>query len=300
MTSEVFFSIYSMEIKGIFKESGVATRLLLLVIICLLLSLAGGLLTVALMGADLTELPALRTAQAIQSIAIFLLPPFALAFLLSLRPFEFLQLNKVPLISGSLLTILLMIVLIPGINLQGDLNGLIRLPAALSGLEQELQGLEARAEAMTVRLLSVDSFQGLLLNLALIAVLPALAEELFFRASLQRILHDKLGAHAAVWIAAIVFSTIHFQFYGFIPRVLLGALMGYLLVWSGNLWIPILAHFVNNAMAVLFYYFKAKGMATIDLEQIGGLSSFYWGLASLVVAVVVIAFIFRRSRRGAF
>ena len=289
-----------MEIKGIFKESGVATRLLLLVIICLLLSLAGGLLTVALVGTDLTELPALRTAQAIQSIAIFLLPPFALAFLLSLRPFEFLQLNKVPLISGSLLTILLMIVLIPGINLLGDLNGLIRLPDALSGLEQELQGLEARAEAMTVRLLSVGSFQGLLLNLALIAVLPALAEELFFRASLQRILQDKLGAHAAVWIAAIVFSTIHFQFYGFIPRVLLGALMGYLLVWSGNLWIPILAHFVNNAMAVLFYYFKAKGMATIDLEQIGGLSSFYWGLASLVVAVVVIAFIFRRSRRRAF
>lgn len=289
-----------MEIKGIFKESGVATRLLLLVIICLLLSLAGSMLTTLLVGNDLTELPVLRTAQAIQSIAIFLLPPFVLAFLLSLRPLEFLQLNKVPLISGSLLTIVLMIVLIPGINLIGDLNGLIRLPAALSGLEQELQALEARAEAMTGRLLSVDSFQGLLLNLALIAVLPALAEELFFRGTLQRIMHDKLGAHAAVWIAAIVFSTIHFQFYGFIPRVLLGALMGYLLVWSGNLWIPILAHFVNNAMAVLFYYFKAKGMATIDLEQIGGLSSLYWGLASLVAAVVVIVIIFRRSRRGAF
>lgn len=286
-----------MEIKGIFKESGVGTRLLLLVVISLLLALAGGLLTSLLVGSDLSELPAIRAAQSIQSIALFLFPPFVLAFLLSLRPFEFLQLNKIPPISGSLLTIMLMLVLIPGINLLGDLNGLIRLPDALNGLEQELQALEARAEAMTERLLAVDSIQGLLLNLALIAVLPALAEELFFRASLQRILHDKLGAHAAVWITAIVFSAIHFQFYGFIPRVLLGALMGYLLVWSGNLWIPILAHFVNNAMAVLFYYFKAKEMTTIDLEQIGGLSSYYWGLASLVAAVIVIAFIFRRSRR---
>lgn len=286
-----------MEIKGIFKESGVGTRLLLLVVISLLLALAGGLLTSLLVGSDLSELPAIRAAQSIQSIALFLLPPFVLAFLLSLRPFEFLQLNKIPAVSGSLLTIVLMLVLIPGINLLGDLNGLIRLPEALSGLEQELQALEARAEAMTERLLAVDSIQGLLINLALIAVLPAMAEELFFRASLQRILHDKLGAHAAVWITAIVFSAIHFQFYGFIPRVLLGALMGYLLVWSGNLWIPILAHFVNNAMAVLFYYFKAKEMTTIDLEQIGGLSSYYWGLASLVAAVIVIAFIFRRSRR---
>lgn len=289
-----------MEIKGIFKESGVGTRLLLLVVISLLLALAGGLLTSLLVGSDLSELPAIRAAQSIQSIALFLLPPFVLAFLLSLRPLEFLQLNKIPAVSGSLLTIVLMLVLIPGINLLGDLNGLIRLPEALSGLEQELQALEARAEAMTERLLAVDSIQGLLINLALIAVLPALAEELFFRASLQRILHDKLGAHAAVWITAIVFSAIHFQFYGFIPRVLLGALMGYLLVWSGNLWIPILAHFVNNAMAVLFYYFKAKGVSTIDLAQIGGLSSYYWGLASLVAAVVVIAFIFRRSRRRVY
>jgi membrane protease YdiL (CAAX protease family) len=143
-------------------------------------------------------------------------------------------------------------------------------------------------------MLDVDSVGGLLVNIGLIAIVPAVGEELFFRGIIQQVLQTNLKSHAAVWITAIIFSTIHFQFFGFIPRVLMGAFLGYLLVWTKNMWVPIIAHFANNAVAVLFYYFKGEGN-TFDIENIGKSDTYLIGIVSLI-AVLLLIYLFRKRQ----
>jgi hypothetical protein len=92
----------------------------------------------------------------------------------------------------------------------------------------------------------------LLLNLLVCALLPAVCEEFFFRGTLQQVLQRWCkNSHVAIWLTGFIFSAIHLQIDGFLARWLLGAYLGYLLVWSGSLWLPILAHFLHNALSII-------------------------------------------------
>ena len=135
------------------------------------------------------------------------------------------------------------------------------------------------------------------------AVLPALAEELTFRGVLQRLLqgsnvsdfHTVKVPHIAIWVTAILFSAIHMQFYGFIPRMLMGALFGYMLVWTGSLWVPILMHFTNNAMAVILYFVATRaGWDMEKVDAIGTGDTLWLGIVSIVLTIGGI-YAFRRS-----
>jgi hypothetical protein len=91
--------------------------------------------------------------------------------------------------------------------------------------------------------------------------LPAIGEELLFRGVLQKLIQKMTGSsHWAIWITATLFSALHLQFFGFLPRLLLGALFGYLLEWTGTLWLPILAHFINNASGVIVFFITGEGL----------------------------------------
>jgi len=106
-------------------------------------------------------------------------------------------------------------------------------------------------------------------NLFMIALIPALGEEFLFRGVLQRIFGEWFkNPHLAVWLAAILFSLAHYQFLGFMPRIILGALFGYIFLWTGNIWMPILAHFVNNTVGVIYYYLFSQGKIGVDPQQI--------------------------------
>src|SRR5690606_4911795 len=108
----------------------------------------------------------------------------------------------------------------------------------------------------------------LMFALVIIAILPAVGEEIVFRGLIQNeLLRGTRNVHVAIWVAAILFSTIHFQFYGFVPRLLLGALFGYLYYWSGNLMLAILAHFVNNGVSVVALYLYQQGKFAFDIES---------------------------------
>src|SRR5690606_2422366 len=114
---------------------------------------------------------------------------------------------------------------------------------------------ELQMEKITEKILQVTSFSGLLLNLLVIAIIPAIGEELLFRGCLQPVFHRwTKNIHIAIWITAIIFSAIHVQFYGFIPRMLMGAVFGYMLYWGRSIWLPIIAHFINNATAVIYTF----------------------------------------------
>jgi membrane protease YdiL (CAAX protease family) len=132
----------------------------------------------------------------------------------------------------------------------------------------------------------------------MIAILPALGEEFLFRGVILRFLRDWTGmVHFSVILSAFIFATMHFQFYGFIPRFLLGALLGYMFVWSGTLWLPIIVHFINNGMAVLVVFIMNRQGNAAQLEEIGSTSNVYLIAGSALMMVVLTAAIYFTERK---
>lgn len=141
-------------------------------------------------------------------------------------------------------------------------------PEFLKDFEIWAKNAENQATNLTKVMTTFGSTSDLLIGLIVIAVLPAIGEELVFRGLFQNELMRASGnVHVAIWLSALIFSTIHFQFYGFIPRLLLGALFGYLYFWSGNLLIPIVAHFFNNAFGVIMIYLYQNKLTDLNVED---------------------------------
>lgn len=247
--------------------------------------------------------------QFLQTSAMLLLPPLCMAYLWSNKPLHWLQLRTTSA-SNIGFAILLMIIAIPSINMLSYLNQQMTLPTFLEPLEVWMKVQEENAAILTEQFLRVNTLGGLLVNVLLIALLPAVAEELTFRGVLQRLFMGKAGVkyfgneaivqerktpHVAIWCSAIIFSAIHLQFYGFVPRMLMGALFGYMLVWTGSMWVPILMHFTNNAVAVVLYFIAQRaGWNMESLDAIGTSDTLWLGVVSMVLTIVGI-YIFRRS-----
>lgn len=279
-----------MTLNGLSKEPGLGLKTIQLVLLTIVSAMISLLLSSLITGGDLSRISAIKTAQLFQSVGLFVIPPLLLAFFWSPQPLTYLRINRFPTFSSAIFAIVVMIAAIPAINLLGELNHAVRFPDFLSFLEKYMMEMETKAEELTHKMLAVSSIPDLLINIGLIAVIPAVGEELFFRGIIQRLLQDKIKMHVAVWITAFIFSSIHFQFYGFIPRMLMGAFLGYLYVWTNNLWVPILAHFTNNALAVVFFYLKNTGQTTVDLENIGNSETYLAGILSMVTVTVLIYF----------
>lgn len=103
------------------------------------------------------------------------------------------------------------------------------------------------------------------------------------------------NSHGAIWITAALFSALHLQFFGFIPRMLLGALFGYLLEWSGTLWLPIIAHFINNAAGVIVFFVTGEGLEAdkTDTPIFGG-STFFYAVISGIVLWLLLRYIYSK------
>jgi uncharacterized protein len=160
-----------------------------------------------------------------------------------------------------------------------------------------MKASEDNATRITEALMNMHSTGELFYNLLIIAVLPALGEEFLFRGILQKLFKEiTQNIHVAIIITAVIFSAIHMQFYGFIPRMMLGILFGYLLHWTGSIWVPVFAHFINNGAAVVFAYIASRQQLPFNQDTIGTTES---DLMLLVVSVVILSgflFIFWRNR----
>ena len=212
----------------------------------------------------------LKLIQTLTSLGSFVIPPLILAYLFSQKTGEYLFLKKNISAVNIFLVIVLMLAAVPLINFLADLNSKMTLPSFLAGLESWMKEKEAAAAGITKKFLEIKSVPELILNLGMIALIPALGEELLFRGIVQRIFSEwTKNSHAGIWISATLFSAMHLQFYGFIPRLLLGVMLGYMLVWSGSLWLPIIAHFFNNASAVIALFLYSKGSIPFDPDKIG-------------------------------
>lgn len=171
-----------------------------------------------------------------------------------------------------LLGVSALVLSLPSINVIAEINKNIHLPEAYKSIEDSIRRSEALAEALTAMFVNVQTVPDFLLSILALALVPAVGEEIIFRGFFQReLIQQTKNIHVSVWIAAAVFSFIHFQFLGFFPRMLLGALLGYMYVWSGSLIVPILMHFTNNALTLVLliaYNKKIIGFNPDSTEQI--------------------------------
>lgn len=232
----------------------------------------------------------LKYFQVVQSVGLFIVPSVLVARFLYPRWTSYLYLTTKPSLRNAFWVIILVIIINPFINFTGDLNANMHFPSWLSGLEQWMRNAEDAAEKLVKVFLDVKTAWGLLFNLFMIAVLPAVGEELLFRGIIQKLFTKIIrNAHWGIWLSAALFSALHMQFYGFIPRMLLGAMFGYLLVWSGTLWLPILAHFINNAGAVILLYLIGKGKISPGIEEFGaGTDGWHYALVSLAMGAIIL------------
>lgn len=152
-------------------------------------------------------------------------------------------------------------------------NAQLVLPESMAGLENWMKEMETQLMEVTKFLTDFQSIPELLTGILVIGVFAGIGEEMFFRGVVQpkMKLYTNSG-HWGVWLTAIIFSAIHIQFYGFLPRVFLGALFGYLYLYSGSLLYPILAHVFNNALTVIVIYMSNQGIVEFDLESTDAVS----------------------------
>lgn len=242
---------------------------------------------------------ALLFTSAVQSVVAFILPAWVCYRLISPDPLTRLGVKRGYTLAALLLTLAVMAAATPAMNEIIHLNESMRFGKTVDALFRLWEG---EAKRLTDVMLLTQSVGGLVAGVLIVGALTGFAEELFFRGALQPMLKGSgVNATGAVWIAAIVFSLMHFQPYGFVPRLLLGAFFGYLYMWSGSIWLPATAHAVNNSLVVVTAWLTTRGADVSGMEQAGvAEGGFPWIAALSAVATgVLIAIAYRWIRRPA-
>lgn len=253
------------------------------------LSIAGfvisAILYSILINTPLDSITSLKITQLLQEILVFGLPAILAWRWLSGNQIKTLLTNTAD-IKSIIITIIFIITIIPCIDVLSQWNKSLHLPYFLRELENSMIALEQQANNITETMLSVSTIWGLIANIVVIALAAAICEELFFRGGVQRILAGAFNYHIAVWLTAILFSAIHLQFGGFIPRLILGVSFGYIAIWSRSLYPSIIAHFINNGIAVLSFFLSYNNIIDIPTENFGT----YTGIVSLIISGTVLVY----------
>ncbi len=238
----------------------------------------------------------LQYFQVIQSFGLFIFPALLAGYFFGNSSHRYLCLNKSPKWPVYLFTFILILASLPIINWMISVNDMMKLPDALRGIEDWMRATEAGAARLTEAFMAMPTMVSFLFNMLMIAVLPAIGEEIMFRGLIQRLLKEWLGnVHIAIFISALLFSAMHMQFYGFLPRMVLGMVFGYLFYWTGSLWIPVFAHFIQNGTVVVVTYLGQQGIIGGDYENFGTSGSSLVILLSLVTSSLVLFIIRKRQ-----
>jgi len=229
----------------------------------------------------LAERNTLRLAAFLNHLFTFLIPAIIASYLFYKKDWlSYQRMDAAPISKYLLMGTLMILVAFPFVYLTYWLNSLVPLPEVLTNME------EATAE-MVKGLLIMDSPMELVFNLLVIAVMPAVAEEMIFRGIIQDSLEKMISnPHVAILVASIIFSAIHMQFEGFLPRMVLGMVLGYLFYWTRNLWVPIFAHAVNNGSQVIAGYLYPEELINMEPAALDS-SIALPGIISLILTIAV-------------
>jgi uncharacterized protein len=209
----------------------------------------------------------LLVVQGMTSLGGFLIAPYFIWNALRKKGLSYFQSS--PLQLGSLLLALVIVIsfaITDSAIIEWNEN--IHFPDFLKGFETWARAKEDQLAELMKMLTNFNSFGEFAVAFVVVAVLAGICEEFLFRGIIQtEFYRGTKNIHVAIWVSAFLFSAIHGQFFGFVPRVLLGALFGYLYYWSGNLLVPMFAHFVNNGFSILMIYLYQLKIIETDLES---------------------------------
>lgn len=175
-------------------------------------------------------------------------------------------------------------------------NSQIQFPEFMSSFEEYVRRTETDTMRLTTYLTNFENFNEFIAGIIVIGIFAGIGEEYVFRGILQPKLHQYTGnAHLGIWLSAIIFSAIHVQFYGFFPRMLLGALFGYLYLYSGSLFYPILAHILNNSLTVTLVYLNKLGLVEFNIEE-STQADWYIVLIGVIIFIISFKLFIKNSR----
>lgn len=259
-------------------------KLGVLILSFLVMLIAVQLIT-SLAGESVVSRNLMLLSSALQNLLCFILPAWLTAFLCTRSVSDYLGLGDSMHWRQLVGIVLVMAFMTPSMNALVEWNERLHLPDSMHMLEQTMRLMEESAAALTDTLLSDASVWGLVSGILFIGILTGLGEEAFFRGGIQKALCSSgMNHHLAIWITAFVFSAIHLQFFGFFPRLLLGALFGYMYWSSRSLWVSASAHALNNSIVVVFAWLEARGVVNMDFNSIGA-SSLWTVIGSLCLTV---------------
>ncbi len=240
----------------------------------------------------------LLTLLTVQDLLAFIVPAIVAMAIFYRRPFHAMGLDRAPGWLSLVVIILFYIASLPAMNWLVSFNEAMSLPSWMGGLESWMREAEDAAAEATQRILDINSAGMLVASVFVVGFMAGLSEEMLFRGAMLRTMQDsRLGTHAVVWMVAILFSAFHMQFYGFIPRMVLGLWLGYLFVWTRNLWVPIIAHTLNNSTVVVFSYLTNKGLVpegfadNIGIPAEGALP--WLAIVSFIASIIIAAWAYR-------
>lgn len=296
--------------QGLLKTRGPGSQFLILVSVALvsvfLVGLLGSIVLASISGMSLTQLSEMskwdysnpqtlfvvRGMQFVQFIGLFVIPSFLCARLFSTNTKRYMGLKRPSNFTYLAAGILIMIVSIPLVGLLGELNRHVEFPA---GIARWMKESEDSASQVLKGLLLHNTMKDLLLNIVFVAVLAAVGEELLFRGMAQRLLIKWFRSPwAGIIVSAVLFSAFHLQFYGFLPRLLLGIFLGAMYWYSGSLWVAILGHFVYDALQIVMVYYRPEMLNEESVVRTGSIA--LAGAVSAVLCALVLAWMVKKSQ----
>lgn len=225
----------------------------------------------------------LLSESVLQNIFAFLLP---VCILFNYDFVRYLGIGKRFDFRALFCAILIFIISYPLMEYIISVNANMQFPAFLTDFKNSMLELEHKAQEMTDCMLKVSGFGQLIVNILIVGVLTGFCEEVFFRGGIQKLfIQSKFNHHIAIWVAALIFSLMHFQILGFIPRLLIGAFFGYLFYWNGSIWLNSALHAFNNSLVVIFYWLIERG-CNLNPDNLFGLNS----TLSIILAVISLIF----------
>ena len=228
----------------------------------------------------------IRGMLVIQFIGLFLLPALVFSYFADPKPLDYFGLKKPVKNFYYLAGALALVISLPLVDWLGALNREVNFPDAMEGW---LTKSEDDAARQIEFLLNRNTTADLLINLVVIAVFAGVGEELLFRGVLQRLLIRIFKSPmAGIIVVAFVFSAIHFQFFGFLPRFILGIVLGMIYWYSGSLWPAIIAHFAYDAVAVIAVHFNPELLTNTEATLFTDGISWIYALTSFVFMGAII------------
>ena len=292
--STIFAENYcSMEKKALFGDKSLTFKFFLFVFLFIMGAVVGSAISTILLLTKGNTPENMRLMQGVSATLMFVVPPICHYLLTRTNPFATLGLRSTkPLF--YLLAVALIVVSIPLVAKLTEWNEAMKLPASLENIEARMRQMEDLAKEETERMLGTDTWGGLVANLIVIALIAAVGEELTFRGVLQPwLIRVCRNPHVGIVVGAAVFSAIHFQFYGFVPRFMLGLLLGYTAYAAQSLWPSMLMHFINNGTATVVMFLSQKGVVDADVDSFGS-ANIYLTVLSALATIALVVLVWRK------